>query len=278
MRAHVCPWWLAYSFDNPLRRLLHDPERLLAPFVQRGMTVLDVGCGMGHFSLGLARLVGDEGTVIAADLQEEMLARTDARARRAGLSRRMRVHRCGAREVGVGLGRVDFVLAFWMLHEVPAPAGFLRELRACLRPGGKILVAEPRLHVSGRAFLRAIEVAREAGLRVCAAPRVALSRAVVLEVDPDPRVGAARPAPPAAPPHPSSPRRMAGVALLGASFVLGWPAVALAGVLAARWEQPLVVAVGGPVLLGIAHLMFTAGAYLAGADRLLAAVRRLKRP
>jgi hypothetical protein len=47
MRTHVCPWWLAYSFDNRLRRHLHDPERLLAPFVQRGMTTLDVGCAWG---------------------------------------------------------------------------------------------------------------------------------------------------------------------------------------------------------------------------------------
>jgi SAM-dependent methyltransferase len=229
---------------------------------------------MGHFSLGLARLVGDEGTVIAADVQEKMLAKTDARARRAGLSCRIKVHPCGAREIGVGVGVVDFVLAFWMVHEVPAPAGFLRELRACLRPGGKILVAEPRLHVSSGAFRRTIEVARGAGLRVCATPRVALSRSVVLEVDPEPVGETTELGPAASPRRPWSPRRIAGVALLGVSFVLGWPAVALAGILALRWGQPAVVAVGGPVLLVIAHLVFSAGVYLAGGDRLLAALRR----
>jgi len=76
---HVCPWWLCYSFDNPLRRLFHDPERLLGPYVKLGMTVADIGCGMGYFTLGLARLTGPEGKVIAVDLQERMLAALESR-------------------------------------------------------------------------------------------------------------------------------------------------------------------------------------------------------
>ncbi|MBU4143260.1 hypothetical protein KJ590_04695, partial [Patescibacteria group bacterium] len=48
----VCPWWLCYSFDNPLRRLFHDPERLLGPYVKTGMTAVDIGCGMGYFTIG----------------------------------------------------------------------------------------------------------------------------------------------------------------------------------------------------------------------------------
>jgi cyclopropane fatty-acyl-phospholipid synthase-like methyltransferase len=38
---------------------------MLGPYVKPGMTVLDVGCGMGFFSIGMARMVGDEGRVIA---------------------------------------------------------------------------------------------------------------------------------------------------------------------------------------------------------------------
>ena len=68
MNDRVCPWWLCYSFDNPLRHLIHDPERLLEPYVKTGMTAVDIGCGMGYFTLGLAKLVGPGGTVIAVDL------------------------------------------------------------------------------------------------------------------------------------------------------------------------------------------------------------------
>jgi ubiquinone/menaquinone biosynthesis C-methylase UbiE len=185
MGTHVCPWWLAYSFDNPLRRMLHDPERLLAPFVSRGATVLDVGCGMGFFSLGLARIVGEEGTVIAADLQPEMLAKTAARARRAGLAGRIQQQLCTPTDLGLASRQVDFILAFWMVHEVPDATSFFRQLRSSLRPAGRILVAEPRIHVPERRFQEVVAAARAAGLRPCGAPRVAASRSVLLELGPD---------------------------------------------------------------------------------------------
>ena len=54
------------------------------------MIVADIGCGMGYFSIALAALVGDAGTVIAVDVQQEMPDRTRKRAERAGVARRIR--------------------------------------------------------------------------------------------------------------------------------------------------------------------------------------------
>ncbi len=56
MSPHVCPWWGGYFIDNRFRRILHKPEKILDPYVRRGMTVLDFGCGMGFFSIAMARL------------------------------------------------------------------------------------------------------------------------------------------------------------------------------------------------------------------------------
>lgn len=175
---HICPWWLAYSFDNPLRRWLHPPEKLFAGLVHPGETALDVGCGMGHFTLGLARMVGPAGKVIAVDLQPQMLERVRRRAARAGLSDRIRLHRAGPASLELS-ARVDFVVASWMVHEVSDRAHFLLELAGLMNPGGRLFVAEPRGHVPAEDVERTVALAQGAGLRVESRPRVPLSRAVI---------------------------------------------------------------------------------------------------
>lgn len=180
MGQHFCPWWLGYAIDNPLRRLLHDPDGILAPFVSRGMAVLDLGCGRGRFSLAAARLVGEEGTVTSVDLQQRMLDAVLRRASTAGLARRIRAHRCEPDAIGA-VGPADFALAFWMVHETPDPASFLRQVRSSLRPGGRLLVVEPRLHVGAAEFERTLDLARAAGFTVREGPAIRWSRSVVLE-------------------------------------------------------------------------------------------------
>jgi ubiquinone/menaquinone biosynthesis C-methylase UbiE len=185
--AHVCPWWFAYTFDNPVRRLLHPPERVLGRWVRPGMTVLDVGCGIGHFTIGMARLVGPGGRVIAADLQERALSVVRRRAERAGLADRVTTHHCTPRRIGVP-GPLDFALAFWMAHETPSQLDFLGELAAALRPGGNLLVVEPRFHVTDRQFEETLEAATLAGFAVGAAPSIRASRSVLLERPPGLRI------------------------------------------------------------------------------------------
>lgn len=177
--GHTCPWWFLFTFDNPIRRLIHDPQEMLRPYVKTEDTVLDVGCGMGYFSLGLAKLVGQDGKVIAADLQERMLAGLQKRAEKAGLFDRIQLCQCAADQIGVD-EPLDFALAFWMVHEVRQPATFLRQIHELLVPGGKFLIAEPLIHVSGRAFEQTVFLAGVAGFHVVDQPEVRASRAVLL--------------------------------------------------------------------------------------------------
>jgi ubiquinone/menaquinone biosynthesis C-methylase UbiE len=178
--GHVCPWWTIWTFDNPLRRLFHDPATMLGAWAGPGQTAVDIGCGAGYFTLGLARLVGEAGRVIAVDLQPQMLDRVRRRAERAGLAGRIRLHRCRADTLGLEEA-ADFVLAFWMAHEVPDPGGFFHEVRRLLKPGGRLLVTEPVFHVGSGAFAATLEHAAQAGLRLSARPEIRLSRAALLE-------------------------------------------------------------------------------------------------
>lgn len=180
---HVCPWWLAYTFDNPLRRLVHKPEVIFHGLVREGMTVMDAGCGLGYFSVALAGLVGGSGLVIAVDLQQQMLARMLKRAARAGVADRIKAHLCQPHSLGVE-ARLDFILAFWMVHETPNPADFFQQTAALLKPAGRLLLVEPAFHVSGNDFQQIVAAAVAAGLEQTGLPRVAFSRAALFSGNP----------------------------------------------------------------------------------------------
>lgn len=178
--GHTCPWWFLFTFDNPLRRLIHNPEKILGAYVKRGDRVLDVGCGMGAFTLGLAELVGRDGLVYAADLQEQMLAGLRKRAERAGLMERIQLQQSSPDQIGVS-EPVDFSLAFWMVHEVRRPEGFLEQIYQLLRAEGLLLIAEPRIHVSGKAFGQTVSLAKRVGFQVADEPKVRASQAVLFQ-------------------------------------------------------------------------------------------------
>jgi ubiquinone/menaquinone biosynthesis C-methylase UbiE len=150
---------------NPLRRLIEPPERLLGPFVRPGMTVVEPGCGMGYFSLPLARMVGAEGKVICVDLQEKMIAGLRRRAKRAGLADRIVARVSSETDLGLNgfAGSADLAIALYVVHEVPDQRRFLEQLHEVLRPGGLLLVVEPRGHVPPADFDQTLATARAAG-------------------------------------------------------------------------------------------------------------------
>ena len=162
---HVCPWWLGPILASPLRRLIESPERLLAPFVGAGMTIVEPGCGMGYFTLPLARLVGPAGRVVAADVQPRMIDGLVRRAKRKALADRIVPIVCGsdAAELEAFAGSADLAVAIHMLHEVPDRARLLGRLAAVVKPGGTLLVVEPKGHLPAGDFERTLDEAEQAG-------------------------------------------------------------------------------------------------------------------
>jgi ubiquinone/menaquinone biosynthesis C-methylase UbiE len=183
MPHRICPWWLGYALANPFRRIMHEPEKILASFVREGMTALDLGSGMGFFSLAMAALVGAQGTVICVDLQQKMLDALHTRAERAGLAERIRLQQAAPDDIHVA-GPVDFALAFWMAHGVDDARKFLGQVFSALKPSGSLLLVEPRLHVTEREFQRIVALARDAGFTVGEAPPVSISRSAILKKKP----------------------------------------------------------------------------------------------
>ena len=181
-KKHVCPWWLCFTFDNPFRKLIHNPEAILKPYVHPGDRVIDVGAGMGYFSIPLAKIVGPAGRVTAIDLQPQMLSALAKRAGRKGVLERITTHLSTPASLDHQT-KVDFILAFWMVHEVPDQRGFLSELYQVLKPEGHFLVVEPKIHVSEKTFLQTLKTARETGFNLKENPKIRLSHSALLGIE-----------------------------------------------------------------------------------------------
>lgn len=178
----VCPLELANSLDSNIRRWLQNPHKMLAPYFKTGMTVLDLGCGPGFFTLEIARLVGKSGHVIAADLQAGMLQRVKDKIAGTELESRISLHQCANDKIGLA-EKVDFVLVFYMAHEVPHQEALFSELSSLLNPQGQILVVEPPVHVSKKDFEAMINKAKNAGLAEVDRPKMSVNKAVILQKD-----------------------------------------------------------------------------------------------
>lgn len=163
---HVCPWWLGYLLANPLRRLIETPEQLVLPFIRPGDTVLEVGPGMGFFTVPVARAVGQNGRVVCVDVQDRMIQGLRRRLERCGLGSRVETRVCEPASLGVDdlEGQVDVALLVYVLHEVPDQAACLAQIRQTLRVGGKLLILEPRGHCGDSAWRAELDAARTAGL------------------------------------------------------------------------------------------------------------------
>ena len=174
MSERVCPWWLGYLLVNPLRKLLHKPENILKPYIHEGMTVLEVGSGMGFFTLPMARLVGESGHVMCVDLQERMIRAVKKRAVRAGLIDRIELRVCTPTSLGIDdlAEKVDFALVFYVVHEVPDAKRFLSEIQRSLGKGGLLLFSEPVGHVPKEAFEDTLATAQILGFRIADSPKI----------------------------------------------------------------------------------------------------------
>jgi ubiquinone/menaquinone biosynthesis C-methylase UbiE len=179
-KNRICPVTAAGGLDNKIRRWLQNPHKILAPYIQKGMAVLDVGCGPGFFSIELAQMVGKAGKVIAVDLQEGMLQKLRDKIKGSELQERITLHKCEKDKLGLSES-VDFVLAFYVMHEIPDPKGFFIEIQSILRPNGHVLIVEPPFHASKKEFNETIRTAQEAGFKLVNSPKIFPNKTVFLQ-------------------------------------------------------------------------------------------------
>jgi ubiquinone/menaquinone biosynthesis C-methylase UbiE len=177
----ICPCtpWTAAMLDNVFRTVFQNPKKIVGDYIRPGMTVMDIGCGPGFFSLAMAKMVGPGGIVISIDVQQEMLDLVKKKSEKLDLAGRILFHRGTPEAIGIHKN-ADFILSFYMVHEVPDRDAFFKEVSGLLNPTGRYLIVEPLFHVSEKAFEDTLGRARRAGFVVEKQPKVLWSRAVLL--------------------------------------------------------------------------------------------------
>nr|WP_321513623.1 class I SAM-dependent methyltransferase [uncultured Pseudodesulfovibrio sp.] len=177
--SHVMSWRSQWTLDNPIRGMLQSPQKMFGHMVKPGMTVVETGCGTGFFTMALACMVGLTGKVIAVDIQAEALAKLEEKVERAGLHRQVETWKCEADDIGV-LPKADFVLSAYMAHEVPDISAYFCRMAQCIKRNCRMLLAEPKFHVSSSSYNEEVAAAIRAGFELDKLPSIFLSHAAVL--------------------------------------------------------------------------------------------------
>ncbi|MBT8361327.1 MAG: class I SAM-dependent methyltransferase [Desulfobacterales bacterium] len=159
---------------------MQNPQKILAPYIKEGMTVLELGCGPGFFTFDIAQMVGTSGRVIAADLQQGMLEKIRLKMKNSELKGQITLHRCTENTIGIS-DNIDFIFLFYMVHEVSDKKLLFNEIELLLNENGSIFIVEPPFHVSQKAFEEMICIAEGEGLRVVERPKLFLNKTALLK-------------------------------------------------------------------------------------------------
>lgn len=170
-----------YGFlSDSLRRLAQNPSKILSGLLSPGDRCVDVGCGPGFFTMEMAKIVGDTGKVYAIDADATMMQMIAKAVDRAGYDNRISMHCDDFLNVGLN-DRIDFILAFYVVHDFHPLNGFVEKAYNCLRPTGKILVAEPYFHVTANKFIQETNVFKSSGFRKVKKKKIFFSYAAIFE-------------------------------------------------------------------------------------------------
>jgi SAM-dependent methyltransferase len=130
----------------------------------------------------MAQMVGRGGRVVAVDIQPQMIENLQSKAQRAGVAAQVECRLAGPSAMGTKdlAGKVDFVLAFAVVHELPDAKGFFNESFVALKRGGRLLYSEPSNHIDKLEFEKSLNFARQAGFVLESIPMIKSNQSAVL--------------------------------------------------------------------------------------------------
>ena len=164
-KPHLCPVWVGYILVNPLRKLMENPKKLLAPYISPGIKILEIGPGMGYFSIPMAKMTGKNGKVYCVDIQKKMLAKLNKRAKRKGAENELELYLyvSGSKNLQFLINQIDFCLLAYVVHEVSDQMKLFSEVAETMKQNSKVLFLEPKGHVNNDAWKESLKIAEKYG-------------------------------------------------------------------------------------------------------------------
>ena len=129
---------------RPERIAEENPDGAIdAMNLKPGMTIADLGSGVGYMTLRMAKRVGPTGKIYGVDLQPGMLAELEKNAKANGVSNVIPVLGEPA-DPKLPAGQIDMILMVDVYHEVSEPQAMIRKIRQALKADGRLILLEYR--------------------------------------------------------------------------------------------------------------------------------------
>ena len=139
-REGYAPGWTSDALAMTGQRSAQERAAFVFPYLTEDTRVLDVGCGPGSITVGLAQAVSPHGVVMGIDWEASQVELTCQAARGMGVSN-VRFEQGSAYQLPVDEGSVDVVFAHALFEHLASPRQALIEFRRVLRTGGIVALS-----------------------------------------------------------------------------------------------------------------------------------------
>jgi len=139
------PSFIGKFLDSKQRKVMQPPEKIISRSgIDKGMTVLEIGCGSGAFTTDVARAIGNKGILSALDIEIKMLKQVASKLNRIENKdiKNVKLVQASAYTLPFSKESFDIVYMVAVFQEIPNKEKALKEINRVLKNNGILSISE----------------------------------------------------------------------------------------------------------------------------------------